>query len=381
MGQPQFTHNSPRTAIAFRAARAESRRASRAIGDTKRLSNDTSQVAPAASRLSIGIIGAGKIVEDAHLPTLLNIPDVEVRWICDLSASRAALLSSMYGVPAISLPAVEAGLREIDVCLLAVPVGARRAHMEACARAGVAVYAEKPFARDIAEHREYAGLFPPHRVGVGFQRRFYQSTFGVRTVIQSGVLGPLRAVDFAYGAYSLKTGGSASYLVDSSLSGGGMIIESAIHGLDQILFATGADSVTVASARSVVLGGSDFDTITDATIDVGGSEIPVRCEITRLRNVNSGTDFHFDHATVRQGPSAEADLVMSGRNADPTERFTLLPRVPGPQRGARTVAEALLLVWEEFLTGLRDERVNAASAMTSELTTMWVDQIHARLAK
>lgn len=329
--------------------------------------------------IAIGIIGAGKIVEDAHLPSLLNIPEARVAWIADPSAPRTALLSAMYGVRTIAPAAVEGALTGLDACLLAVPVGVRRPYMEMCARAGVAVYAEKPFALDAAEHAHYAGLFPAHRIAVGFQRRFYQSTMSIRTLIAGGMLGRLREVSFSYGSYNLKTGGATSYLSNAALSGGGMIIESAIHGLDQIIHGTYAEAVTVTSARSVMFNGSDFDTVSEAEIRVHGEPVPVRCEITRLRNLASEITYHFDHTTVRQGTGAEGELTIRGRGAAGGNLFTMLPQSAG-QRGARSAAQAMVLIWEAFLGGLRSGQVNASSAVTSTLTTSWVDQIHQRIA-
>ena len=45
----------------------------------------------------IAIIGAGKIVEDNHLPVLCAMNDVEVAWCCDLNASRRDLMRNVSG--------------------------------------------------------------------------------------------------------------------------------------------------------------------------------------------------------------------------------------------------------------------------------------------
>ena len=330
--------------------------------------------------VSVGIVGAGKIVEDSHLPTLLNLPQVRIAWISDVAEHRATLLSSMYGVRQIPPAAVGDELHGTDVCLLAVPVGARRVYMERCAAVGAAVYAEKPFAINSTEHAYYLSLFPPSRLAIGFQRRFYETTQAVRALLDAALLGPLESIEFTFGAYNLKTGGAGSYVADPAMSGGGMIIESAIHALDQIVYSTQARDVRVTSAQSVVFDRADFDTVTEATLLLAERSVPVRCEITRLRNLPSHITYKFRDAAVRQPLDAESDLVLRDNDHRATAAFSLIAKQGVGATRARSASQAMLLIWDEFLRGLQTHEVNASSAVTSVVTTSWVDQIYAKVA-
>src|ERR1700730_14990387 len=99
--------------------------------------------------LRIGIIGAGQIVEDAHLPVLKAIEGTTITWIADIDKARADLLSRMYHVREIEASDISRAIADIDVCLIAIPLGVRRDYIERCAESGVALYAEKPFARTV----------------------------------------------------------------------------------------------------------------------------------------------------------------------------------------------------------------------------------------
>ncbi len=55
-----------------------------------------------SKQYKIGVIGAGKIVENNHLPVLKNINNINVEWVYDTNSVRSKLLTSMYGVPSVS---------------------------------------------------------------------------------------------------------------------------------------------------------------------------------------------------------------------------------------------------------------------------------------
>src|SRR5580658_475915 len=122
-----------------------------------------------SAKLAVGIIGAGSIVEDSHLPALKVCDRASVAWIHDAKESRAAMLAVMYGIRPVAIDGLSAALDGVDVCLLAVPYGARPAFIEMCASRGKALYVEKPFATTLQEHERYCSLFPAHKLAVGFQ--------------------------------------------------------------------------------------------------------------------------------------------------------------------------------------------------------------------
>ena len=135
----------------------------------------------------VGIIGAGKIVEDIHLPILRNIKGIRVSWISDIDKDRLKLISKMYQVPSLLTPQAICELNQVDLCLIATPLGTRQSYLEACAQAGIAVYAEKPFAEDVAQHQYYCSLFPDDSLAAGFQKRFYQTTSIIREIVKTQI--------------------------------------------------------------------------------------------------------------------------------------------------------------------------------------------------
>lgn len=321
-------------------------------------------------RVRVGIIGAGNIVEDSHLPVLLNVPLADVRWVADQRPQRAAMLSTMYGVSPRPLDALDALLDEVDAVLLAVPVGARDAYYERCAERGKALIAEKPFARSAAAHEALCARFPAHRLGVCFQRRHYAAVLAARHALLSGMFGKLERIDLAVGGVSIRSGGSSRYLTDPRLSGGGVIIELAVHAFDQALFASGATAVAVERVTGIARNGIDYDATVGGTITGAHGAVALHAEITRLRPIEQGMTFTTEHAVLRVGALPETPLLVSPRGGGPAMKLG------PPGRAAVTAAQAFFLVWETFLTGYQRGERNATSAVDALLTSRLVDGIY-----
>lgn len=321
----------------------------------------------------VGIIGAGHIVEDAHLPVLLNLPSVEVRWIADANRRRADLLSRMYRVPARPIEPLDALLDEVDACLVAIPVGARKPYLDRCADKGKAVLTEKPFATSAAAHQALCDRFPEHRLGACFQRRFYASLGAIRAVVANRLFGDLREVSFAVGGMDLKSGGPTRYLGDPRLAGGGVIMDLGVHVLDQILHATGATAVDVGSVRGISMEGIDYDAILQTTLQTERGAVAVHGEMTRLRPLSTGFVFTMEHAIVRFGPGPDAILLAEARAGGPAFRLD------SPEGGANTTGQAFFSLWTHFIRGLERGERTAASASTSLLTSRWIDGIYAKM--
>ena len=50
------------------------------------------------SEVTIGLIGCGGVVTDLHLPALMSLPGVTIKWVCDSSLERARQVSRNWNV-------------------------------------------------------------------------------------------------------------------------------------------------------------------------------------------------------------------------------------------------------------------------------------------
>src|ERR1035441_3290315 len=148
---------------------------------------------------SLGIVGAGEIVANLHLPVLKAISDVRIAWITDINHQRAKSLGRAFGVLAVPLPADLLALPEAEIVLLAIPYGVRAPYYEALRDRPCALYVEKPFAKSMEEHLAICGNRQPFQIACGFQRRSLASVGLVKSLIEDQTMGPLQRVEFGLG--------------------------------------------------------------------------------------------------------------------------------------------------------------------------------------
>lgn len=322
----------------------------------------------------IGIIGAGSIVESCHIPALKSLPRVEIAWIYDQDENRSKLLAEMYSIKkVIPKGKWEEALPEMDVCLLAIPYGARKSYLDTMASEQKALYVEKPFATRESEHRQLCDLFPEFRLAIGFQRRFYQTVWTLQSIMENRVFGELKKIDYTQGTFTIK--GGQGYHSNMALAGGGVLIESAIHAFDQIFCFTGTKSFQLNSKKVFQSDGIDYDTVLDATLEMkNGKSCMLHSEVSSLQNLDNGLTLTFDTATL-QCQLTPNDLMKVKTHSGETY---ILNRYPQNPLYASSINESFFLFWTHFLNSMEEKKPNLTSASSSILTTDFIEKIYER---
>lgn len=333
------------------------------------------------TKFSVGIIGAGDIARSAHIPTLKAMPDVDLAWVTDLNATRANTLGKAYKLNSFGLPQKLDRLPEADVVLLAIPYGVRGPYYDVLSQRGTAIYVEKPFARTTDEQLRICSLFPDYALASGLMMRCWATNLLVRDAIAARLFGSLRAVRFAFGRPGLVTQGR--YYFDTAQGGGGMVSEVGIHGIDAVLFVTGAVAAEIGDVN-VVWDGS-LDLHTDAHLKLrlpDGDSAACHITVTGMDNVREGMELEFEHAVLSyplpgQGFALHGDKVDMNVKVRPAQGrgpgYTLMSadNVLAPMTKFQMFQE----YWSRFLGGVRAKKANWTSAMHSSLTTEVMENI------
>jgi predicted dehydrogenase len=151
---------------------------------------------PAAHRRSIGIVGAGAIVDVAHLPAYAAA-GLDVVAITDLDRNRAEDVARRHGIGTVcaSLDDLLADDR-ISVVDIAVPTSAQLEIAGAAIRSGRHVLAQKPFALSVEDGRRMVELAEQHDVvlAVNQQLRFDEGMAAAHRMIELGWIGVVTAM-------------------------------------------------------------------------------------------------------------------------------------------------------------------------------------------
>ncbi|MEO3885135.1 Gfo/Idh/MocA family oxidoreductase [Nonomuraea sp. B5E05] len=186
---------------------------------------------PAGHRLPIAVVGAGAIVDVAHLPAYRRA-GLEVTGLFDLDAGRAAEVAGRHGVPR-SYGSLEELLADERAAVvdIAVAPGAQPAIARAALAAGKHLLCQKPFAPDVATGQEIVELAAARglKVAVNQQLRFDEGVAAARAMVRAGWIGEPTAMTFTV---NIHTDWSAwDWLVSSERL---EIVYHSIHYLDAI---------------------------------------------------------------------------------------------------------------------------------------------------
>ena len=139
--------------------------------------------------LTLGILGAGQIVSNVHLPVALALSELRLSWVADVNLEKAEAVAHAFGVKHVHLPANLTDLPPCDVLLLAVPFGERDPYYQALRQHNCALYVEKPFSRSVQHHQTICSWFPANRLGCGLQRRSWGPTLLIKELIADRMFG------------------------------------------------------------------------------------------------------------------------------------------------------------------------------------------------
>ena len=186
------------------------------------------------------LVGSG-FIGQVHAASLARHEGSALTMVADAAPERAQALAARYGARAVTVSeAIHSDA--IDAVLIASSTPSHAELLEAAARAGKAVYCEKPIDLSLARAREVVERVLPLNVPVtvGFNRRFDSSHQQLRRQLEQGLIGRVELVQMVCRASSMPP-------LDYLRSSGGQMRDQAIHFFDLLRFLTGDEVRTVAA--------------------------------------------------------------------------------------------------------------------------------------
>jgi len=196
--------------------------------------------------IRFAILGAGRIGQ-VHARAVSGNDNAVLAAISDPVAAAAAAIADRYGAEIREVDDIAAA-DDIDAVVLCTPTDLHARQIEQFARAGKAVFCEKPIDLDSARVR--ACLDVVNETGatlmVGFNRRFDPHFMGVKAAIESGRIGTPEM-----GIITSRDPGAppADYITRS----GGIFKDMMIHDFDMAVFLMGDMPESVMATGSVLV--------------------------------------------------------------------------------------------------------------------------------
>src|SRR5919197_2023052 len=195
------------------------------------------------ARLHVALLGAGRLGA-AHARTLAAIPEARLVAVAD-PREEGRRLAARFDARAYADPQAAIGDPGVEAVVIVTPTATHAALIEAAARAGKAIFCEKPIALDVPSTERALAVVRECGVPlqIGFQRRFDSGFAEARRRIAAGELGKLhlfRAV--SHDPYPPSR--------DYILGCGGQFVDMSIHDIDIARFLTGSEVHPVRAPRA-----------------------------------------------------------------------------------------------------------------------------------
>lgn len=291
------------------------------------------------------------MVESLHLPALASIYGLKIKWVCDSSIDRARFVARTWDVGR-AFAQIANCSSDVDAVLIATPVGTRRRILDETIERGWHALCEKPFALDASEHRDMleAAAQKGVKLGAGYMRRYYWAVRQAREMLRSKVLGPLKEVVASESARLEATGlDPSSYRNSAEASGGGVLMETGCHLLDEVFFVCDAVGANVQTCTQQIWGDYETETIASGCIALGsGQHVALQVAVSGIRPVFAGIAFRCELGELRVhfDPGRALEVLFGS-----TRPYRM--EVPNPRHDQRHVAAAFRSEWVHFVEAIQ----------------------------
>jgi myo-inositol 2-dehydrogenase / D-chiro-inositol 1-dehydrogenase len=234
--------------------------------------------------LRLAVLGAGRIGQ-VHARAIAATGGARLTAVADPVAAAAEAVASGYGCEVRDVAAIEAAA-DVDAVVICTPTDTHAALIERFARAGKAVFCEKPIDLDLRRVRDCLKVVEETGVTlmVGFNRRFDPDFRALKAAVDAGRIGRVEMVTI-----TSRDPGPPPY--DYIERSGGIFRDMTIHDFDVARWLLGEEIETVQAAASVLVDPEigrrgDFDSANVILRTASGRQ----CTITNSRRATYGYD-------------------------------------------------------------------------------------------
>jgi len=234
--------------------------------------------------INLALLGAGRIGR-VHAEAVSHNRNARLVAVADANEQAARALATEHGASRRSVKDI-AGADDIDAVLICTPTNTHADLIELFARAGKAIFCEKPIDLDVGRVRACLDVVAQTgaRLMVGFNRRFDPHFTALKRTIAEGRIGDVEMLTITSRDPGLPP---ADYIRVS----GGIFRDMTIHDFDMARFLLGEEITSVMATASVMVDAQmaelgDYDSANVLLTTATGRQ----CVITNSRRAAYGYD-------------------------------------------------------------------------------------------
>jgi myo-inositol 2-dehydrogenase/D-chiro-inositol 1-dehydrogenase len=218
----------------------------------------------------VGVLGTGRIGRNHAETVARRVPGATVAVLYDANESSSRELGHWLGVPSARSAEEVIEASDVDAVAICSPTGLHAEQVVAAARAGKAIFCEKPVSLDLAEvDRALAAVVEagvPFQVG--FNQRFDPGHAAVAAAVAGGRVGEPHLV-------RITSRDPQPPPLDYARGSGGIFLDMTIHDFDMARYVVGSEVVEVYATGGVLVEPAladfdDLDTVAVTLVHVNG---------------------------------------------------------------------------------------------------------------
>jgi predicted dehydrogenase len=236
---------------------------------------------PPTLPLRIGLVGGGAIAEHGYLPAARGSKVASIAVLIDRDPERATKLAHAAGVGRVGTTLAEA-VDHIDAAILATPNHLHAPMAVELLERGIPVLVEKPMALHTAECQAMLDASRAAHTSLtsGFVSRFSRAARLAKSLLESGMLGPVRSFQAENGC-EFAWPVASDYLFRRESAGGGVLMDLGPHVLDLLAWWLGP--VAGLSHFDDSFGGVEAESLTHLQMETGARGTVRLSRTCRLR--------------------------------------------------------------------------------------------------
>ena len=255
--------------------------------------------------LNVALLGAGRIGK-VHAKAVEATSGARLVAVADAMPEAASSLAGAYGAEVRSIDQIEAS-PDVAAVIICTPTDTHADLIERFARAGKAIFCEKPVDLSVQRVRECLKVVEDTGaiLMLGFNRRFDPHFRAVKAEIDAGRIGAVEMVQIT----SRDPGAPPPSYIQSS---GGIFRDMTIHDFDMARFLLGEEVETVQASASALVDPEigrlgDFDSASIILTTASGRQ----CTISNSRRATYGYDQRIEVLGSLGSVSAENQRPVS----------------------------------------------------------------------
>ncbi|HEX7369396.1 MAG TPA: Gfo/Idh/MocA family oxidoreductase [Rhodanobacteraceae bacterium] len=187
---------------------------------------------PRLGFLGLGWIGRARMqaLADAGVAEVVAVSDVDASVVREVAQKSDALGCASFD---------QLLRQQLDGVVIATPSALHADQAMVALERGIAVFCQKPLARNLVEATQVVATAREHNrlLGVDFSYRHVAGVAAVREQVRAGELGDVYAIDLTFhNAY----GPDKAWFYDVAQSGGGCVMDLGVHLVDLAMWVTGS---------------------------------------------------------------------------------------------------------------------------------------------